>query len=1069
MKAKCYISILSMIFLFWSVFAFSQTISPEKVITPAGFDISKKLSDVTPIPPGYVDQTWKEKVIPNKEGFQEEFNTEATWKGPDPVLQDNMPASRATATIGQNINGQVNTSGVAPPDTDGDVGLSHYMQMVNLSFQIWDKNGTSVYGPAHNHTLWDGFTGPWSGTNNGDPIVLYDQYADRWIATQFSLPFYPNGPFYELIAVSQTNDPTGAWYRYAYQFANMPDYPKFGVWPDGYYLTINQFAPPSLNFAGAGVCALNRTAMLNGNPNAQMIFFSLGTSYGSLLPADADGSIQPAAGSPNYLANLGTNSLRIWAADIDWVNTGNSSVSLVQTLAVQSFSYSGITINQPGTSETLDPLASRLMYRLQYRNFGTYAVMLTNHTVNADGNGQAGVRWYELRNSGNGWSIYQQGTYAPADGNDRWMASVAMNGNGDIGIGYSVSSAATYPSVRFAGQTAANSGTGVLDVNETSIVAGASSQTGVNRWGDYSMMSIDPSDDATFWYTNEYSTGGWDWATKIASFSFVPPVVIAPVADFSGNPTTVMATQQVNFTDLSANNPTSWSWTFTGGTPSTSNERNPLVTYSTPGIYNVSLTATNSAGSNTNTKTDYITVTEYVVTYCASSGSNTSKEWINSVALGSFTKTSGSNNGYGNFTTPAIPILSGNSYSLALSPGFSSKSRPEYWRVWIDYNMDGDFLDNGETVFTADGQKGNLSGTITIPAGLEGETRMRVSMKYNAAPSSCELFVFGEVEDYTLSLSVPVPQPPVADFSGNPTTVIVGNNVQFTDLSLNNPTSWLWTFDGGTTPSNTVQNPVVTYNTAGTYSVVLTATNILGSDSETKTGYITVNAAGAYCTSHSSSNALDWITNVTIASIPYPSEASFYSDFTGTIINLAPGSTNSVVLTPHSTTQRGFWKIWIDFNGDGDFDDSGEQVFSANNKKGPASGSFSVPSNVSGQTRMRITLKDGGIPIPCEIFTDGEVEDYTTNFDTGPAVVSQENKLNLEIFPNPASNLLNVLVTGNVKTVNIKVYNAIGQIIDDFYMKNNRVRINLGNYPDGIYYIGADDGIQNTLKKFFKQ
>lgn len=1069
MKTKFYTSTLCIIFLLWSAGGYSQAIAPEKVITPVGFDISKKLSDVTPIPPGYVDRSWKEKVIPNKDGFQEEFNTEAAWKGPDPVLQDNMPASRATATIGHNINGQVNTSGVAPPDTDGDVGLSHYMQMVNLSFQIWDKNGTSIYGPAQNSTLWNGFTGPWTGTNDGDPIVLYDEYADRWIATQFSLPNYPNGPFYEMVAISQTSDPTGAWYRYAYQFANMPDYPKFGVWPDGYYLTINQFAPPNLGFAGAAVCALDRNAMLSGNPDAQMIFFNLGSSYGSLLPADADGSIQPAAGSPNYLANLGSGFLRIWTADIDWVNTGNSSVTLVQTLAVQPFSYTGISIDQPGTSVTLDALASRLMFRLQYRNFGSYAVMLANHTVNANGNGQAGVRWYELRNSGNGWSVYQQGTYAPADGNDRWMASVAMNGNGDIGIGYSVSSTSTYPSVRFTGQTAANSGTGLLDVTETSIVAGALSQTGINRWGDYSMMSVDPSDDATFWYTNEYSNGGWNWRTKIAAFSFEPPVVVAPVANFSGNPATVMAGQQVSFTDLSTNNPTTWLWSFAGGNPSTSNETNPVVSYNTPGVYDVSLTASNSAGSNTITKTNYITVTEYVVTYCTSSGSNTSKEWINAVTLGSFVKNSGSNNGYGDFTSPAISITSGNSCSLALSPGFFSKSRPEYWRVWIDYNMDGDFLDNGETAFIADGQKGNVSGTIAIPAGLAGETRMRVAMKYNAAPTSCELFVFGELEDYTLSLSVPVPQPPVADFSGSPTTVIVGNNVQFTDLSVNNPTSWLWTFDGGTTTSNTVQNPVVTYNTAGTYPVVLTATNSLGSDTETKAGYITVNETGTYCESHSNSNALDWITSVAISEFSNPSGVSFYSDFTGMTINLAPGSTNSVVLTPHSTTQRGFWKIWIDFNDDGDFEDTGEQVFSANNKKGVVTGSMSIPSNASGQTRMRITLKDGGTPAPCEIFTDGEVEDYTTNFGTGPAVVSQENKLNLEIYPNPASNLLNVLVTGNKQTVNIKVYNAIGQITDDFYMKNNRARINLENYPNGIYYIGADDGIQNTLKKFFKQ
>jgi hypothetical protein len=414
MKTKFYIPVLSLSILLWSSVLFSQSVTLEKVITPVGFDISQKLSDIPPVTPGYLDQTWKEKVIPNKEGFLEEFNTEATWKGPDPVLQSSiMKAATATPVIGQNFSGLSNTSGVAPPDTQGDVGPNHYFQMVNLSFQIWNKTGTSVYGPALSSTLWSGFTGPWTGTNDGDPIVLYDQAADRWIATQFSLPNYPSGPFYELVAVSQTGDPTGAWYRYAFEFANMPDYPKFGVWPDGYYMTINQFKASRLTFAGAAVCVFERSLMLNGNPNARMLFFNLGTLYGSLLPADADGSTQPVSGTPNYLANLGTNSLRIWEAKINWTTTNLSTVSLVKTLATQSYSYSGITINQPGTSQTLDPLASRLMYRLQYRNFGSYEVMLTNHSVNANGTGRAGVRWYELRNYGSGWNIHQQGTFAP--------------------------------------------------------------------------------------------------------------------------------------------------------------------------------------------------------------------------------------------------------------------------------------------------------------------------------------------------------------------------------------------------------------------------------------------------------------------------------------------------------------------------------------------------------------------------------------------------------------------------------------------------------------------------------
>ena len=856
MRTKFYFSFLTLAILLWSVNSFSQSVKPEKILKPVGFDISKKLSDVKPIPPGLVDRTWKEKVIPNKQGFLDEFKTEATWKGPDPVLQSSLlkAGSTATATIGLNFAGQVNTSGVAPPDTQGDVSADYYMQMVNLSFQIWDKTGHSVYGPAPDSNIWTGFTGKWSGTNDGDPIVLYDQLADRWIATQFALPNYPSGPFYELVAVSQTSDPTGAWYRYAYQFANMPDYPKFGVWPDGYYLTVNQFAPPSLGFAGAGVCVLDRAAMIRGDGTARMLLFNLGTSYGSLLPADIDGQTPPPTGTPNYLANLGSNTLRIWQAHVDWGTTSNSNVTLVKTLTTPSFSYSNIRIKQPGTSQTLDPLSDRLMYRLQYRKFADHEALLTNHTVNADGKGQAGVRWYELQNTGSGWSIYQQGTYAPADGNSRWMGSVAMNKFGDIGIGFSVSSSSTYPSVRVTGQTAANAVKGVLDVSETSLVAGTKSQTGVNRWGDYSMMSVDPTDDATFWYTNEYSNGGWNWKTQIASFSFGAPVVVAPVANFSGTPTTIVVGGSVQFTDLSSNNPTSWAWTFNGGTPATSNEKNPLVTYNTAGTYNVSLTVTNSSGSDTKPIDNYITV-----------------------------------------------------------------------------------------------------------------------------------------------------------------------------------------------------------NTGG--------------------GVVT------YCASASTSNATDWIKAVTVSSFSNTSLASLYSDFTGMTIGLVPGSANSVALTPSNNTQREYWKIWIDFNKDGDFLDAGEQVFAASNKRGVVTGTINIPSTALGQTRMRVSMKNGGSPGPCDTFANGEVEDYTVSFSapaapvanlsesskTATAAVTRTQNISLDLYPNPASNLLNVVVTGASETVNIKVYNALGQIIKDFDVKNSKATINLSNYQKGMYYIGVDDGVQNALKKFIKE
>ncbi len=589
--------------------SFAQTFKPEKVIKPLYFDQSQALRDITPIAPGTRKQGWKDGEIENELDLKEELLEESLWTGQDPVLQDYIPGSRSNPIIDQNHDGVSNLSGVAPPDTDGDVGPDHYFQMINLSFAIWDKDGNLLYGPADNSTIWDGFSGPWSGTNDGDPVVLYDEYADRWLVSQFSLPNYPNGPYYELVAVSQTGDPTGAWYRYAYEFSDMPDYPKFGIWPDGYYFTINQFANGS-SWAGAGVCALDRDAMITGDATAEMQFFDLGTSYGSLLPADCDGATLPPAGSPAYFTELNSNSLRIFQAQIDWDNSNNSSVTVLQNLTTQPFSTSNINIQQPGTSTALMAISDRLMYRLQYRNFGSYQVMLTNHTVNADGNGQAGVRWYELRNYGSGWSIYQQGTYAPDDGDGRWMASIAMNGDGDIALGYSVSSSSTYPSIRFAGQNAESTGTGILDIPETTIFDGTASQTGISRWGDYSAMTVDPSDDQSFWFTTEYSTGGWNWRTRIASFSYAP-ITEPPVADFSADDTHPMVGQTVSFMDESTNVPGSWSWTFSPSTVTfvegtNAGSKNPKVQFNASGFYTVTLVATNDIGSDTETKTNYI-------------------------------------------------------------------------------------------------------------------------------------------------------------------------------------------------------------------------------------------------------------------------------------------------------------------------------------------------------------------------------------------------------------------------------------------------------------------------------
>ncbi|MBN1639137.1 MAG: hypothetical protein JW866_09225, partial [Ignavibacteriales bacterium] len=286
-------------------FAQQQVLKPTKVVEPVYHDLSPALRDIEPILPGIIDhKTWKDsefKKVPNQR-FIKEGNTPLAPEnfGPDPVLQVYMGLNAAAAPI-HNWEGIANINGVLPPDTDGDVGPNHYVQMVNLSFAVFNKSGTLLYGPVDNSTLWSGFTGPWSGSNDGDPIVLYDQAADRWLFSQFALPNYPNGPFYELIAISQTGDPTGPWYRYAYAFTDMCDYPKFGVWPDAYYMSINNFATGSLGWNGAGVAAFERDSMLVGG-TARMVYYQLSPSADpwSFLPSDWDGTSTPPVGAPNY-------------------------------------------------------------------------------------------------------------------------------------------------------------------------------------------------------------------------------------------------------------------------------------------------------------------------------------------------------------------------------------------------------------------------------------------------------------------------------------------------------------------------------------------------------------------------------------------------------------------------------------------------------------------------------------------------------------------------------------------------------------------------------------------------
>ncbi len=490
---------------------------------------------------------------------------------PDPVIQSSIypngkPDVPQFAPLLVNFEGMnlfENGSGV-PPDTNGEVGPNHYVQMVNSALAVYSKSGALAAGPVDINLLWSNAGGPCFNNNDGDPIVMYDQLADRWLLSQFTA----SPPYNECIAVSQTGDPTATYWLYSFPLSNndFPDYPHFGVWPDGYYMGVNQFNGGQ-TYGGPRPYVFDRVRMLNGqSAGFQTVGAALGQSEGYLMPSDLDGPTPPPAGAPNFFVSS-VGPLHLYRFHVDWGNPANTSFTGPTTLATAAFTELCPTtqdcIPQPSTSQRLDGVGDRLMFRLAYRNFGSYEAMVVNQSVNAAN--YAGIRWYEIRNPSSAPSIFQQGTYAPADSTHRWMGSAAMDQSGDIALGFSVSSSTVYPGIHVTGRLR-NDPPGVMTQGEPSLLNGVGSQIGLPRWGDYSDLTVDPTDDCTFWYTQEYnSSGDYYWRTRIASFRFtacgapppnptstpVPPTrTPVPPTQTPGGPTATPVPCQVQFSDV---------------------------------------------------------------------------------------------------------------------------------------------------------------------------------------------------------------------------------------------------------------------------------------------------------------------------------------------------------------------------------------------------------------------------------------------------------------------------------------------------------------------------------------
>src|SRR6266852_1059457 len=450
---------------------------------------------------------------------------------PDTVARQlTVPLSGVSTGLnfdGQSANDNRNLLGFAfvPPDTNGAVGATQVVQIVNVTYAVYDqKTGALVLGPALIHTVWTGFGGPCEEAGDGgDPVVLYDRLAGRWLVSQlqFNSTFTSNQ---QCIAVSTTSDATSSYNRYGFDFgANLPDYPKFGVWPDAYYYSANIF-PSGHTFIGAQACAFDRAAMLAGS-SATKICFQNASSVASLLPSDLDGGTLPPSGSPNFFVEIADSTdLDLFQFHVDFANPTNSSFTGPAAISVAPFSeicnraINLACIPEPPPGEKVDGLGDRLMFRLAYRNFGDHESLVVNHTV--AGGPLAGVRWYEIRSPGASPFVFQQGTVVDLNINF-WMGSIAMDKAGDIALGFSASSMNLDPSVELVGRIPTDP-LGTMEGPNVAVAGTGVQQSSFHRWGDYSSMAVDPKDDCTFWYTQEYykTSGSFNWSTRITAFKF---------------------------------------------------------------------------------------------------------------------------------------------------------------------------------------------------------------------------------------------------------------------------------------------------------------------------------------------------------------------------------------------------------------------------------------------------------------------------------------------------------------------------------------------------------------------
>jgi chitodextrinase len=1002
------------------------------------------------------------------------------------------------------------TSNSQPTDPSLAVGPNHVMVVYNTGFMIYDKAGNQLQGQtAPNPAIF-----PSGGCC--DLTASYDNAANRWVLT-----FLGNGA---QIAVSDGPNPlTAGWY--VYTIAAIQDYQKLSIWSDGYYITENTSGSNK-------VWALERSAMLAGNPGAKVLGFNLpgivtsGFFSPQVLNVTDNNLPAPGGATVVYLqdnawSGVSTDHIKVWTIDVDWNTTSNSTISSAQQIDTTPFisvfdngSFSNLT--QPNGGSAIDALQATIMNQAQFRKFGSYNSAIFNFVVDADASAaeRAAVRWMEFRQSGDNqpWSMYQEGTYTAPDGRHAWNASLAMDGQGNIGMGYtsmsgSTSSSTVRVSSYFTGRSASDP-LGTMTSSEQLIANGNGNFSGT-RYGDYSKIDVDPSDDSSFWFITEYINNSRRGVVGKFQIEVGPPDTEAP-----SSPTNLVASAITsNAASLNWNASTDnvsvaqYTVSIDGVVVGTTGNTNFDLTGLSPlTAYDATVNAQDAAGNSSgDAATSFTTINGPAVDYCDSASTNVNDEFISNVQLNTINNSSGAQF-YSDFSAISTDLSEDDTYTLTVTPTWTGTVYPEGYAAWIDYNNDGDFDDAGELIWSKAPSSGTPNtGTFTVPNGTSGDAvRLRVSMKYNGIPTSCETFVYGEVEDYTVVLSTaPVgdtqaPSAPLNLVASNETTTTVDlnwgastDNVGVDGYELFLDGSSIGTVaNTSATVTGLLENTsyvftVRAFDAAGNTSALSNAVNASttgGGGPGVIAGYYFENGRqgwsdpGSDCrrfnnatyafegnfsirlrddssTSNTVSPVLDLSGNnqVSFEFNYYPRSMENGEDF---FIEFFNGSSYEVI---------GQYISGVDFNNNTFYNET--IVLDASSYNFNASNRFRIRNDASGNRDYvyfdQIIVSGDNVvgrqPNPSVIDTGENVEDFT-----------RANTGNISLYPNPAAAVLNIDVIGN-SFDEVNVYSVTGTLIKTISVVSNKMSVDVSSLSTGVYFVRFSSNGFVITKRFVKK